>query len=363
MTPLRILLLYGCSELNATFSYQWAWPRAFGSHPRFQCTHINLLDRRWPARLRAAAVAATWRGDAVVLLHSTFSNACLLSGRLFELIRRMPQPKAYFLGNEYKLMPEKMQFCEELPVRLLVSQCRAPRVHQLYRDRLGCTVMGMVNTGLDPTLFRPVTPLADRPIEIGYRADDTAAYIGHTERREMADYFARQAATLGLRVDISLDPLQRFTEQAWAGFLDRCRGQLGTEAGGDFFELTDDTRRKVNEFTDRFPEATFAEIWARFFKDYRDPVPLRILSGRNVEAAGTRTVQILFEGAYDGYFQPDVHYIPLKKDFSNVDEVMRKFRDAGHCHRVTDNAYELAMGELRYDRLVDAFADALSASL
>jgi hypothetical protein len=363
MKPFRILLLYGASAANATFSYQQAWPQAFQRHSRFHCTPINLLDRDWPSRVAAAAVAATWRGDAVVLLHSVFSNGCLLSGRLFDLIRRLPQPKAYFIGNEYKLMPQKMEFCERLALRLLVSQTRSPRVHHLYRERLRCAVVGIPNTGLDPLLFRAETPCAERPIDLGYRAEVPELYIGHTERRDIADFFRENADRLRLRVDISLDRRCRLAGRDWAQFLDRCKGQLGTEAGGDFFELTDETRLKVNEYTASHPDAGFPKIWDRFFQHYRDPVPIRIISGRNVEAAATRTVQLLFEGVYDGYLQPDEHYIPMKKDLSNVDEALEKFRDDAYCRRVTAQAYELAMTEFRYDRLIDVFADTLGSSI
>ena len=55
-----------------------------------------------------------WRGDAVVLLHSVFSNACLLAGRPFAAVQSLGVPKAFFIGNEYKLMPQKMQFCADL---------------------------------------------------------------------------------------------------------------------------------------------------------------------------------------------------------------------------------------------------------
>lgn len=363
MTPHRILLLYGSSELNATFSYQQAWPRAFESHPSFQCTSINLLDRRFTSRASALAAAAMWRGDAIVLLHSVFSNACLLSGRLLDAIARMAQPKAFFIGNEYKLMPEKMAFCDRVPVALLVSQTRSPRVHELYRQRLGCRVEGLPNTGFDSALFRAVTPRADRPIDLGYRADDAPIYIGHTERRDVAAYFCQRAGDLALRVDISLDGQRRLAGAEWAQFLDRCKGQLGTEAGGDFFELTDVTRHAVNAYTAAHPDAGFQEIWDRFFKDYKDNVPIRILSGRNVEAAGTRTVQMLVEGEYDGYLQPDEHYIPVKKNFSNADEAVRKFRDDAYCERVTTNAHDLVMAEFRYDRLVDRFEGMLTSIL
>lgn len=363
MTPHRILLLYGSSEMNATFSYQQAWPRAFESHPSFQCTSINLLDRRLMSRVSALATAATWRGDAVVMLHSVFSNARLLSGRLFDVITRLAQPKAFFIGNEYKLMPEKMAFAERLRIALLVSQTRSPRVHELYRQRLQCRIAALPNTGFDPALFRAATRRADRPVDLGYRADDAPLSLGHTERRDVAEYFCRHADRFGLRVDISLDVQRRFAGAAWAQFLDRCKGQLGTEAGGDFFELTDATRNAVNDYTAAKPGAGFPEIWDRFFKDYKDNVPIRILSGRNVEAAGTRTVQMLLEGEYDGYLRPDEHYIPLRRDFSNADEAVRKFRDDAYCERVTTNAHDLVMAEFRYDRLVDRFAEMLRSVL
>jgi hypothetical protein len=291
-----------------------------------------------------------------------FSNARMLDGRLFEQIRRLPQPKAYFIGNEYKLMPEKMAFCEALPVTLLVSQTSAPAVHRLYRDRLGCAVVGLPNTGYDPSLFTATTAPDERPIDLGYRADDVPVYLGHNERRAIAEYFQRRAAEWGLRVDISLDPADRFTEPEWAAFLGRCRGQLGTEAGGDYFTL-DDARRLLSlEYERAHPAATSADV--REFMKHVPPqgIPLRILSGRNVEAAGTRTVQLLVEGRYDGYFEPDRHYIPLLKDFSNADDAIRKLRDSAFCRMLVDNAYQVAES-LRYDRLIDRFRAALSAAV
>jgi hypothetical protein len=355
----RILLLYAASVGNSTFSYQQAWPRQFSKHPKFVVTGVNLADRGVGARLRSAFLIRRWRGDAIVLLHSVFSNAQLLSGRLLEAIARRPEPRAFFIGNEYKLMPEKMQFCETLSVSLLVSQSSSCDVHSLYRHRLGCAVEGIPNTGLDADMFQPRTDPGGRPIDLGYRADLSPRYLGHTERQDIADYFQSRADTLGLRVDISLDPSQRFDETGWAGFLNRCKGQLGTEAGGDYFELTDRTRVAVNKFELAHPQASFQDVYDLFFRDYCRSVPIRIMSGRNVEAAGTKTAQVLFEGRYDGYFEPDVHYIPLKKDFSNIDDVMRKFRDTAFRSEVADRAYHVATTQLTYPRLIDRFADAL----
>ena len=358
--PRRILLLFARAPFNQTFSYQCGWPRHFATHPLFACKQINLGNQGRLRQLRTLLTARTWKGDAIVILHSVFSNGCLLDGHLFDAICRLPQPKAFFIGNEYKLMPEKMRFCEQLDVSLLVTQSNEQAVHSQYRDRLGCSVIGIPNTGLDPALFCPVIPFDDRPIDLGFRAHDSPWYVGHRERHDIAEYFVSNAVRLGLKVDISLESGRRFAEREWAGFLNRCRGQLGTESGGDYFELTDATRIAVNTYLHEHPEALFEDVHSRFFEGRPKDVPIRIFSSRNVEAAATRTVQILFEGRYDGYLQPDIHYIPLKKDFSNVDEALRKFRDRAFIDRIADNAQQLVNQELGYERLIGRFADALA---
>jgi hypothetical protein len=122
MKPVRALLIHARLPENETLSYQQAWPRHFAAHPRFDCDLVDVLERRDTRRLRLQALVRRARYDAVVLLHSVFSNGRYLQGPLLELVAGMPVPKAYFVGNEYKGLPEKIWFCEEVGVSLLVSQ-------------------------------------------------------------------------------------------------------------------------------------------------------------------------------------------------------------------------------------------------
>jgi hypothetical protein len=301
-----------------------------------------------------------FRGDVVIVLHSVFSNALMLSERAIDALARLPQPKVYFIGNEYKLMPEKMAFCQRLGVGLLVSQSLSSQVHALYQRRLGCRVVGVPNTGLDTELFTPMNSPEERPIDLGYRAADAPAYLGHQERRELAEFFAARASAYKVAVDISLAAEDRLDECGWAAFLNRCKGQLGSEAGGDYFDLDDRSRLAVGAYLETHPGASFAELAARFFPPAHEHVPLRILSGRQVEAAGTKTAQLLFEGHYDGLFEADSHYISLKKDFSNADEAMRKFKDVGFRRRIVERAYEFVREHLTYERLIDRLRAAVA---
>jgi hypothetical protein len=315
---------------------------------------LNVVDRGSVRQFRVRSLRRD-RFDAVIVLHSVFSNEQHLVSPLLDRVRALDVPTAFFIGNEYKLMPEKMTFCEELGVDLLVSQLMADASLDLYRARLHCGVVGIPNTGLDPELFAPVTPRRERPIDLGYRAFDSPRYLGNAERSELAAHVAAAAARRGLQVDISLDPSRRFDESGWADFLNRCKGQLGSEAGGDYFELDDRARLGVNAYVADNPKATLDDIRERFFARYEDPVPGRALSSRIVEAAGTKTTQVLLEGDYGGIFEPDVHYISLKKDFSDLDTALDKFSDTTFADAVADRAFELAHRELTYDRLIDRF--------
>ena len=50
--------------------------------------------------------------------------------------------------------------------------------------------------------------------------------------------------------------------------------------------------------------------------------------------------QILYEGKYSGILKPMIHYIPLKKDFSNIEEVFDKLEDLDYLRELTERAYK-----------------------
>lgn len=361
--PIRIALLFAQSDANATLSYQHGWPRAFMASPLFETVPFNFAGRSLAGRLALVGKIAASRVDAIVLLHSMYSNQNELRGPLPWLLGALPQPKAFFIGNEYKGMPEKMSFCRALGITLLISQCNMPAVLDLYRNELGCAVASVPNTGIDESVFMPRTALSERKIDIGYRSFEAPWYLGNMEKTEIADFFLAAAPRYGLRLDISLDPKQRFDAKGYAAFLNTCRAQIGTESGGDYFELTDATRKRVNAYQAANPQASWPDVRRLFFDNYGPSTTLRIISGRQVEAAACKTVQILFDGYYNGYLQPDIHYIPLRKDFADADEAVRKLRDDALCAAMVDAAYNVARRELTYERLTEKFAASLRAVL
>ena len=66
----------------------------------------------------------------------------------------------------------------------------------------------------------------------------------------------------------------------------------------------------------------------------------------------------MVEGRYSSVLEPGKHFIALKKDFSNVDEVLSKLHDDAFLEALTERAYADIIGSERYTyrafvRLVD----------
>lgn len=181
-----------------------------------------------------------------------------------------------------------------------------------------------------------------RDIDIGYRARDVPFWLGHFGRYkgEIAKVFNRWKNKSTLRMDISTDPKEVFLGDDWIRFLLRCRTMLGCLGGASMIDADGSIRKNVDAYIERHPEATFDEVKEKFFADKDNTLQLFALSPRHFECAMARTCQILLEGDYQGIFEPGIHYIELKKDFSNVEEVLHKVEDHALCDKIANQAYE-----------------------
>jgi hypothetical protein len=70
---------------------------------------------------------------------------------------------------------------------------------------------------------------------------------------------------------------------------------------------------------------------------------------------------IMYEGHYSGRMEAWRHYLPLKKDHSNMDEVVAVLRDSERCQKIVDTAFvEVAQNP---DNHFKAHAETVMAAL
>ena len=109
--------------------------------------------------------------------------------------------------------------------------------------------------------------------------------------------------------------------------------------------------RKYNLFDNR--SASFLEIFDKFYRDMSCEISGKSISSRHFEPIGTKTCQLLVEGHYNGILQPDIHYIAIKRDLSNLPDAIAKFRDESYRSRITRTAYEYVLSEHTYAHRVE----------
>jgi hypothetical protein len=182
---------------------------------------------------------------------------------------------------------------------------------------------------MDDSLINKVSRIAksmpvERPIDIGYRAYRAAFWLGQHGALKwlVADVFKEKAPQRGLVVDISTRDEDVIPGDNWYRFLLRCKYQLGVEGGASILDWDGTYRKKTEEYLAQHPQATFEEVEKACFPGAEGSLRLHAISPRHFECCLTKTCQVLVEGDYDGVLAPGKHYIELKRDFSNLDEVL-----------------------------------------
>jgi hypothetical protein len=181
----------------------------------------------------------------------------------------------------------------------------------------------------------------NREIDIGYRARKVPYWLGrHGQmKHELGERVAVACRDTELRTDISNQIEDVFLEHEWYDFLCRCRTVLGCEGGASLLDRSDTVRPLVTAYCDSHPDASFDEVERQFFPGQDYNIHLFALSPRHFECAVTKTCQVLIEGNYGGVFKPGQHYIEVKKDYSNLPDVIAKIGDHELCRHLAETAY------------------------
>jgi hypothetical protein len=332
---------------------------AFGKYSRARCFYLNLAVRkpRW------------WLGrvpfDAVVF-HTTFLSERWNPPAFRRVVRRAERLKgkgrSVILPQDEFLRSRFLEdFVDSFGVEHIFSVGSPETWPQLYPrviDRVG--LLRVLTGYLDPRAFarieRIVAANEQRPIDIGYRAWRAAPWLGrHGKLKvEIADAMSEAARARGLRVDISTRPSDAIHGDDWYRFLASCKYTIGVEGGASVHDADGSVKECSDQYVAHHAGAEFEEVEAACFPGRDGEIDYRAISPRHLEACATRTCQVLVEGDYNGVLEAGRHYVPLRADLSNLDEVLDVVQSDVQRQRIIDAAYDdvVASGGYTYERLV-----------
>lgn len=309
---------------------------------------------------------------------------------------------------------KKLGLLKEIKPDFIGTQLPLEAGKWLYEDIASAEVLPLPHA-LNPEVFRPYKELSDRIYDIGIISVPYPVYLGDNERNDIMNYFIKNGEKFNLKIKIvkAVTKSQRLSRNEWASFLNNCIGTVSSEAGTYYLEKDDKTVLEIMDYLKKklvnskqtkkiidnqsklfkiwniipyklkekikralfinetflpkytkklitwdgyvsYDDSFYNEIYENFFKHKeKNKIYAKAISSRHFDAIGTKTVQILFEGRYNDILKPDEHYISLKKDFSNIEGVMERFRDKNFLKNTVDGAYEYVINNHTYRHRLD----------
>jgi hypothetical protein len=285
--------------------------------------------------------------DAVVL-HTTFLwyRTRKKHRRAWTWLRELDCRKVALPQDEYYLAHVLDDWLLELGVDHVFSVFEEPLRSMIYprlsgRATFSTALTGYIDEETAAYCRHRHRPLAERPLDIGYRTRPPRFWLGRHGllKPGIGAAVLERAGTHALKADISTRPEDTIYGTAWLDFLLASRATIGVEGGSSVLDRRGEVYRRVRELLKAQPSLTFEQVDAAMPVGW-DSYAFFAIGPRHLEAVVTRTAQVLVEGRYSGVLEPERHYIPVKRDFSDLDDALERLHDLDCLEELTTRAYE-----------------------
>ena len=354
--PLRILILSNFVQYernaNVIRDFLFSW-KQYSAHEYYYVYNCHDLT----------AETSFSAYDAIIVFWDVYIIGKSILPIVADHIAQADALKILFLQDEYRDVQHYQAMAARLGINVICT-CVAEADHARFYPQSSIPTLQAcysVLTGYVPSYLETAPPdlTTPRPIEIGYRARDLPYELGDLgqEKTIIATRFQQISAQYGLASNISTLESARIYGADWVTFLRSSRLTLGTGSGASVIDFTGEIGRQVRAYRTRHPNATYAEVKQKFFADLDGKLVIDTISPRFFETTGCGNTLVLHEGPYAGILIPDRHYICVKKDYSNIDEVMAKIADHAYCRQLAQQAYDdlIASKQWNYETFIRWF--------
>lgn len=335
---------------------------AFRRYSGRRVFHLNARVQEVPRHIMRR------RFDLIVFQTTFLSNRW--APELFEEMLRRVAPLKTLSGVRVAMPQDEFlrskllcDFIDEFDIDVVFSVAPESEWPKIYptvdreRVRFERVLTGYLD---DRTLERIEQIVAATPahdVDVGYRAWRGAPWLGRhgTLKGTIADAVDARGPRHGLRLDVSTRDEDTLLGDDWFRFLARCRYTVGIEGGASVLDFDGAIKERTDRYVAEHPGADYDEIEEACFPGEDGKLALFAISPRHLEACATRTCQVLVEGDYNRVLEPGRHYLELRSDLSNLDEVLDSLGDEARRERIVEAAYRdvVASGRYTYRAMVE----------
>lgn len=309
--------------------------------------YLNLAHKSAPAYLAAVDFD-------LIIFQTTFTQRLSRSEEHYALMVRraartlnLAAPKVALVQDEFWNVAKVERFIDAFDIKTVFSVAPETEWPVLYPSIYPQKVkFYRVLTGYldDVTLHRMIDAGTGtrRSKDIVYRAAGKPSpawgRFGFL-KQQLAEAVSRLAPQFGLSADISTDPRDTLFGDAWINFLASARYTIGVPSGSSLLDREGQITKCVESYCAAHPDASFEEVERHCFPGQDGNLRLSAIGPRHIEACATRTCQILVKGDYNGLLEPNVHYLAVKEDLSNLPDVMACLNDDEIRERIVETAF------------------------
>jgi hypothetical protein len=361
---MNVLVLYHSTQTftNTVFEHINAFTR-FSRHRYFFCHHDP----------QDSFLVDLSKFDAVVIHYCLRMPYDQVSPAAAERLAAYTGAKVLFMQDEYENTHRAWHWIHRLGIHLVFTVVPKEHVADIYPPakfpgvRFVSNLTGYVPEGLSGD--NQLRPPSGRALLVAYRGRPLPIRYGQLGRekveigRLVRDYCERR----GLPCDIAWSEEARIYGDRWYPFIASCRSMLGSESGSNVFDWDFTLQDRIEAYRLRNPGCDDEQVYQDVVEPLEMPGVMNQVSPRVFEAIAFRTVLVLFEGSYSGVVEPWKHYIPLRKDGSNLDEVFARLHDGAFVDAMAQRAWDDVIGSGRYSyprwvAMTDAEIEAVASS-
>ena len=263
--------------------------------------------------------------------------------------------KVITVQDDYDRTARLHQEMRRLGFHVLITPVPCDFWHLAYpaSELPGLRIVNALTGYLPESLFDdrpPIVPLDRRKVFVAYRGRNLGPKYGRLGfyKYEIGRRMAELCTARNIPHDIAMDDASRIYGKQWFEFLGSSRTMLGCESGSNLFDFDGGLEKRIEGFEAAQGRKATYEEFENVTSSIEASFDMGQISPRAFETAMMMTPMILFRGNYSGAMEAHAHYLPLEKDFSNVDEVLSKVGDTEYLAAMADRAFRHLMRPEKY---------------
>lgn len=304
--------------------------------------------------------------DGILVISYSSFHTIIKIKELISIIKNLNIIKISFIQDEYYDCDLINNFISKCGIKYVFGCLNTLDIYKIYKENIFKTNYKQILTSYVDTAIPNLQPIADRKTDIFYRGKKLhysrgrLGYLKYHIGEEMIKYSIKY----GVNYDIKTSKKDKVYGDEWIHKLTNSKVMLGTLSGSNVINRDLKLENQINKmYKTSNKNNNYLDVLKKF--NIQEELNVGQISPKMFEAINCKTVLVLFEGNYSNILVPDIHYISLKEDFSNIESVMDRINDNNHLQNIANRTYNdiVKSGKYSYQNFISYFDKTISSFL